>query len=152
MWCRQELWHYIGNFFYISFTNQMHDMSHYLAYMGNGVCWLHGSARCMGEIVTETQDKDKMTHLHLSSCVGVLLGDMADLWVKGFGHTAMWSQIQLTCTVMAPMWGRTMGSAPSGSWIICTSLLCFCITLWNGQPGIYYTKLWTLRLVKRNIN
>jgi hypothetical protein len=44
----------------------------------------------------------------------IFLGDVVDWWVKDIRYTLMWSQIQLTSTVMEPVWQRTMGSTASG--------------------------------------
>jgi hypothetical protein len=44
----------------------------------------------------------------------IFLGDIVDCWVKDIRYTLMWSQIQLTSTVMEPVWQRTVGSTTSG--------------------------------------
>jgi hypothetical protein len=74
-----------------------------------------GWSSCMRRTLAETHRITK-THFHFSSCMGVLLGDIKDWWVKDFGGTLMQSQTQLASTVKAPVWGRKMGSFGSGGW------------------------------------
>jgi hypothetical protein len=57
--------------------------------------------------------KVKTAYFHFSSCVEVL-GDIADWWLKDCEYAVMWSKIQLSPTVIASVWGRTMGSIANG--------------------------------------
>jgi hypothetical protein len=71
--------------------------------MGNGVYQLYEPAIFMRKTIAETQYKVKTTLFCFSSCMGVLLGDIADWWVKDFRYNVMQSQIQVASIVMVPM-------------------------------------------------
>jgi hypothetical protein len=76
---------------------------------------LHESASCMRKILIVTLYKVK-THFRFNSCVGVFLWDIVTWWMRFWIlYTVTQSQIQLASPVMAPVWGRIMGSAPSDS-------------------------------------
>jgi hypothetical protein len=67
----------------------------YLAYMGNGVRWLHRTSGYEGEI--------KTPHFRFGSCIKDFVGNIVNWWMKNFRCTVPLSQITLASTVMAPL-------------------------------------------------
>jgi hypothetical protein len=87
------------------------------------IWWLHGGDSCRTEFPCNScpfmifnistfclKVKD------FSFYTEVFLGDIMDLWVKDLRYTETWSQVELTCSVMVPVWGKTKGSAASDNW------------------------------------
>jgi hypothetical protein len=64
---------------------------------------------------TETQYGVRLTRFCFSSCMVVFLGNI-DGWVKDFRYILTQSQIHLACTLVALLWGRTVGIASNCGW------------------------------------
>jgi hypothetical protein len=97
---------------------------------GNGVCWVHVSARCMGKTLTETKYRVRTTYFHFTSCVEDFLGVIADWWVKDFRYIssrAITNSATLCCNGTCE---EVAAGITSVWWVnICKKQIWFWITL-----------------------